>query len=255
MLINLLESELWEPGIYQLETTDPVLGGNSGVSNIQANQLANRTAYLKQAAEAAQSTADTAVANAAAAQAAANAAQATANAAQDAADAAQTAADAALANAATAQTTANIAAPPGAVMAFARNTPPAGWLECNGATISRTTYAALFASIGTTFGVGDGTNTFVLPDLRGEFTRGWDNGRGIDASRQFGSNQAASGVRDVVGIDSSGIKVGVLNGDAVVSAGTTTSVPTSTQQVTGTIPMVQTLVRPRNIALLYCIKI
>lgn len=77
----------------------------------------------------------------------------------------------------------------GSVMAFARNTAPNGWLKCNGATISRTAYASLFSAIGTTFGSGDGSTTFTLPDLRGEFLRGWDDGRQVDASRNFGTLQ------------------------------------------------------------------
>lgn len=81
-------------------------------------------------------------------------------------------------------------APPGMVAAFARNSAPAGWLKANGAAISRTTYAALFSAIGTTFGVGDGTTTFNLPDGRGEFIRGWDDARGVDSGRAFGSWQA-----------------------------------------------------------------
>ena len=80
--------------------------------------------------------------------------------------------------------------PVGAVFYFAANTAPTGFLKANGAAISRTTYAALFAITGTTYGVGDGTTTFNLPDLRGEFIRGWDDARGIDASRAFGSAQA-----------------------------------------------------------------
>jgi phage-related tail fiber protein len=81
-------------------------------------------------------------------------------------------------------------APPGAVMHFARTTAPAGWLKANGAAVSRTAYAALFAALGTTFGAGDGFNTFNLPDLRGEFLRGLDDGRGVDAGRALGSAQA-----------------------------------------------------------------
>ena len=77
----------------------------------------------------------------------------------------------------------------GAVQMFARATAPPGWLKTNGAAISRTTYAALFAAIGTVFGAGDGSTTFNLPDLRGEFLRSWDDARGIDASRAFGSWQ------------------------------------------------------------------
>lgn len=67
---------------------------------------------------------------------------------------------------------------------------PAGFLACNGAAVSRTTYAALFAVLGTTYGAGDGSTTFNLPDLRGYFLRGWDNGRGIDTGRAIGTTQA-----------------------------------------------------------------
>jgi len=55
--------------------------------------------------------------------------------------------------------------PPGAIVSYAGTTIPTGWLECNGSLVSRVTYAALFANIGTTYGVGDGTTTFALPDL------------------------------------------------------------------------------------------
>lgn len=79
--------------------------------------------------------------------------------------------------------------PSGAVMYFAGQTAPAGWLKADGAAVSRTTYAALFAAIGTTYGAGDGRNTFNLPDLRAEFVRGWDDGRGVDSERAFGSAQ------------------------------------------------------------------
>tara|TARA_R110000824_G_scaffold400879_1_gene609715 strand:- start:998 stop:1783 length:786 start_codon:yes stop_codon:yes gene_type:complete len=59
-----------------------------------------------------------------------------------------------------------------------------GWLYCDGATISRTTYAALFAQIGTVYGVGDGSTTFQLPDLRGRFLVGRDSmGAGTAAGR------------------------------------------------------------------------
>ena len=77
----------------------------------------------------------------------------------------------------------------GKISMFARSTAPSGYLKCNGAAISRTTYAALFSAIGTTFGAGDGSTTFNIPDLRGEFIRGWDDARGIDTSRVFGSWQ------------------------------------------------------------------
>jgi microcystin-dependent protein len=90
----------------------------------------------------------------------------------------------------TVATTADIPSLAGMVATFAMNTPPAGWLKANGAAVSRTTYASLFSAIGTTFGVGDGSTTFNLPDLRGYFSRNWDDGRGIDSGRSFGSLQA-----------------------------------------------------------------
>jgi microcystin-dependent protein len=64
------------------------------------------------------------------------------------------------------------AGPSGAIMAFAGTTAPSGWLKCEGQAISRATYATLFAAIGTTWGVGDGSTTFNVPDLRGTFLRG-----------------------------------------------------------------------------------
>jgi microcystin-dependent protein len=92
------------------------------------------------------------------------------------------------------------AIPAGITGMFARNTPPAGWLKANGAAVSRTTYAVLFAAIGTTFGPGDGTTTFNLPDLRGQFPRGWDDSRGVDPSRVFGSTQASQNLSHVHGV-------------------------------------------------------
>ena len=131
---------------------------------------------------------------------------------------------------------------------YAANTPPTGYLKANGATVSRTTYAALFAAIGTTFGAGDGSTTFVLPDLRGEFVRGWDDGRGVDSGRVFGSNQS----QDVQPHSHTLQFAAVANpsstqisGSGAFVGGTTIS---ATQNSTGT------ETRPRNVALLACIK-
>lgn len=77
----------------------------------------------------------------------------------------------------------------GAIVYFAMSTAPAGFLKANGALVSRTVYASLFAAIGTTHGAGDGVTTFRLPDLRGEFIRVWDDGRGVDSGRAFASAQ------------------------------------------------------------------
>lgn len=73
---------------------------------------------------------------------------------------------------------------------FATSTAPAGYLKCNGAIVSRSTYNLLFARIGTTFNTGSENSTdFRLPDLRGQFLRGWTDGSAIDSGRVFGSNQ------------------------------------------------------------------
>lgn len=79
--------------------------------------------------------------------------------------------------------------PIGSIVSFAGATAPSGYLLCDGSAVSRTSYASLFAVIGTTYGSGDGSTTFNLPDLRGEFVRGLDNGKGIDAGRLLGSSQ------------------------------------------------------------------
>lgn len=79
----------------------------------------------------------------------------------------------------------------GSVWYFVRENPPAGFLVCNGAAVSRTNYSRLFSIIGTRFGEGDGTTTFNLPDLRGMFIRGWANSSyPTDPGRVLGSYQA-----------------------------------------------------------------
>jgi microcystin-dependent protein len=79
--------------------------------------------------------------------------------------------------------------PVGQVIYTASQSVPAGYLAADGSAVSRQTYAELFAAISTTFGPGNGSTTFNLPDLRGVFPRGWDNGRGLDSGRTFGSYQ------------------------------------------------------------------
>lgn len=160
----------------------------------------------------------------------------------------------------------------GQVAMFAMSTAPAGWLKANGATISRTTYAALFAAIGTTFGSGDGSTTFELPDMRGEFIRGWDDGRGVDSGRVFGSSQGDA-IREMTGdfaftddnspsmavrvrqtsgvftttnatlsfVNSSGVPAAVTTGYSV-NFTASNQVPTASE------------IRPTNVAVLACIK-
>ena len=134
---------------------------------------------------------------------------------------------------------------PGEVKWFAMNSAPSGFLKANGAAVSRTTYANLFAAIGTLYGAGNGTTTFNLPDLRGEFVRGLDDGRGVDTGRAIGSAQADD-------LKSHSHTINVYN-----AAGG----PYQCQQqgsnafsgTTSTVAAGGTETRPRNIALLACI--
>nr|BAR21143.1 phage tail fiber protein [uncultured Mediterranean phage uvMED]BAR38716.1 phage tail fiber protein [uncultured Mediterranean phage uvMED] len=94
--------------------------------------------------------------------------------------------------------------PTSAVFCVAVATVPTGYLECNGNAVNRTTYAALFAIIGTNYGTGDGSSTFNLPDLRGEFVRGFDNGKGTDSGRSIASSQSAQNASHNHSISASG---------------------------------------------------
>lgn len=139
---------------------------------------------------------------------------------------------------------------------------PAGYIKANGATISRAAYAWLFLRIGTTFGAGDGATTFKIPDLRGDFLRGLDDGRGVDAGRVLGSAQSDSfaahshGVKRMESNSSptypagywfdSGYASGQWNGENYPGV---TGVVSYTENSGG----VET--RPRNVAGLYCIAI
>lgn len=132
--------------------------------------------------------------------------------------------------------------PSGSVSFFASNTAPSGYLKANGAAVSRTAYASLFAVIGTTFGGGDGVTTFTLPDLRGEFLRGWDDSRGVDSGRVFGSSQADD-------FKSHTHEVLVNSGQLGAGGGSNYLGQPNLSGATG-----GTETRPRNVALLACIK-
>lgn len=79
--------------------------------------------------------------------------------------------------------------PIGSFTAFLGTNVPENWKEANGESLSKATYPELYAQIGDRYG-SDDSLSFNLPDLRGEFIRGWDNGRGVDTGRQLGSYQA-----------------------------------------------------------------
>lgn len=162
--------------------------------------------------------------------------------------------------------------PPGAVMSFAMASAPLGWLKANGQALSRSTYAALFAAIGTLYGAGDGSSTFNLPDLRGEFIRGWDDARGVDSGRVLGSwqkgsahsidsgtNAAVIGDRDANTTDPATVRsnLGYDAGNAAnyaASVGQHNVVATSGLALADTSDGVWGVTRPRNTALLICIK-
>lgn len=132
--------------------------------------------------------------------------------------------------------------PAGSVMWFAANSPPTGFLKANGAAVSRTTYAALFSAIGTTFGAGDGSTTFNVPDLRGEFIRGWDDARGVDSGRAFASAQSADA------------KIGSASSIWTYTASSGVSLQTAATAYWATTTANGAETRPRNIALLPCVK-
>lgn len=167
----------------------------------------------------------------------------------------------------------------GIVVWFATENAPTGFLICDGNAVSRVDNALLFAAIGTQWGVGDGSTTFNVPDLRGQFIRALDIGKGVDSGRTFGSLQgdatnaanltATAGSLAVsgsisgtltlpgnpgagVGAESGGQNVG-KDGSYSVTVPSGALVPTLT--VTGA-PAVtaQTETRPTNIALLPCIS-
>ena len=156
--------------------------------------------------------------------------------------------------------------PAGTIVYHAANTAPAGYLKANGAAVSRVTYNSLFTAIGTTWGAGDGTTTFNLPDLRGYFPRGWDDSRGIDTGRTFASTQADAnlshnhtGTTDDPGNHNHTISA--ISGSEANSGG---SAAQSYPGVTGdsgahthTLTIATsggTEARPKNISLLACIK-
>jgi microcystin-dependent protein len=166
--------------------------------------------------------------------------------------------------------------PPGAIIPFASYTPPVGWLIADGAAVSRSTYALLFYVIGTTFGAGNGSTTFNLPDLRGYFVRG--HGTNSD-----GTQSGTWGVRqgDVVISHTHSGTTGNDSPDHTHSGGavypgsgpeqnqngnledrTTFNIQTGGANVrhqhpfttSSQSPAGDTETRPKNIALWYCIK-
>jgi phage-related tail fiber protein len=154
--------------------------------------------------------------------------------------------------------------PAGTVIWTARSSAPTGYLKANGAAVSRSTYATLFSAIGTIYGAGDGSTTFNLPDLRGEFIRGWDDGRGVDSGRAMGSNQAFSTSASDLSVspsshshsysDETNNGTGGGQGGGGANTGTQTLSKTTGSQSLSVVSSA-TETRPRSLALLACIKV
>ena len=153
--------------------------------------------------------------------------------------------------------------PPGAVVSFAMSIPPTGWLECDGSAVSREDYSDLYAAVGDSFGPGDASTTFNLPDLRGHFVRGWNHGATEDPNAAIRTAQVAGGA--------TGDTVGSHQEDEVKSHAHVLPMRTSGNQVTvgsgqeikapwgvdgdGSFNSGGLETRPKNVYLMYCIKI
>jgi len=143
----------------------------------------------------------------------------------------------------------SVAPPVGSITMYAATTAPSGWLECDGSNVNRVTFPNLFNVIGTTFGAGDGSNTFGLPDLRGEFVRGWDNNRGLDNGRSFASIQG-----DLVGSHRHEIQAQKSQDDSTGGNKVAAMDAGEDQRNIDTEFSTGEETRPRNIALMYIIK-
>jgi microcystin-dependent protein len=164
--------------------------------------------------------------------------------------------------------TSNMLVPAGAVMAFAMNSAPTGWLVCDGRAVDRSGpsgYPTLFAAIGTTYGVGNNSTTFNLPNLQGIFVRGSGSQtvNGVSYSRTHATtqNDALQNISGTVGQFDAAFAPTVATG-----AFTTTQVTRTTggggsgKYLTADfdasrVARADVETRPVNIAMLYCIKI
>lgn len=144
--------------------------------------------------------------------------------------------------------------PPGTVIQFAGATVPDGYLMANGDVISRADYSDLFGAIGTIYGAGDGVSTFRLPDLRGEFVRGWDDDRGVDTGRAIGSSQVGMSQINpgvMVRVGSFGTGDGTHDATGVSNAAYANDMSAAPWGNSSTL---YPETRPRNIALMFCVK-
>jgi len=145
----------------------------------------------------------------------------------------------------------------GEIKIWSTNSAPSGWVECDGSELNRTTYADLYAVIGDTFGEGNGSTTFNVPDFRGRFLRGWDNtaGNDPDAASRTAMNTGGN----------TGDNIGSVQEDAFKSHSHTYNVgstssgsnPLQTENTTGTRSTNSTggnETRPKNAYVMFIIK-
>jgi len=159
------------------------------------------------------------------------------------------------------------ALPVGSIVAFPVDAPPPGFLELDNSVKNSATYPDLSAYLGGKFNKGDeGVGNFRLPEARGEFLRGWDHGRGVDASREIGSAQLDS-LQNITGqyAANNGVQLAAVGtvGGAFGSAATGGTQIPGGGAATGVINMLfdasrvartSTETRPRSIAVMWCIK-
>ena len=148
----------------------------------------------------------------------------------------------------------------GAVIAFTTAAVPTGWLQCNGGAVSRTTYLNLFNLIGITYGNGDGSSTFNLPDLRGKFIRGYDNAAGNDPDAGARTDRGDGITGDSVGtqqVDELKAHVHSINSRSNNNGGNDFLEDADSSEIVRSMATDSTggnETRPINVYLMYCIK-
>ncbi|MBK9292950.1 MAG: tail fiber protein [Oligoflexia bacterium] len=150
--------------------------------------------------------------------------------------------------------------PVGTILPYSGTSAPTGFLLCNGSNISRTTYSALFAIVSTSYGSGDGSTTFALPDLRGKFMRGIDGGAGNDPDASSRTTCASGGnsgdnigscQADEIASHTHDLNSALTNasGSSTVGAGSNVLVSNASTTATG-----GNEIRPKNVYVNYIIK-
>lgn len=157
--------------------------------------------------------------------------------------------------------------PTGTIISTSLTTAPEGYLECNGSNVNRTTHARLFSDIGVIYGNGDGSTTFTLPDYRGRFLRGFDNTAGTDPDAASRTDRGDGTTGDAVGTKQADAFQGhyhrggteTWGGASGAATRTGGSVNSETQEPvtdgTNGAPRTTSETRPKNINVMYCIKL